>query len=93
MVQTTAIVLYPIGLLLLNAALLFSVRRAICSEEPTALSTAIAFLHREYDVRRGLYWWECAEMLRRFVLVGLLVFLDAGSMMQIVTATLFCKPP
>ena len=55
---TVAIVLYPIGQLVLFAALLLRVRRAIYSESPTHLSRGIAFLYREYDLRRGLYWWE-----------------------------------
>ena len=43
-----AILLYPVGLLALNAVLLLCARRAILSGRPTALSSAIAFLYREY---------------------------------------------
>ena len=39
-----AIFLYPVGLLMLNAALLFAARRAILTNRPTALSRAISFL-------------------------------------------------
>ena len=42
-----AIILYPIGLLLLNATLLFAARQAILVQKPSALSHAIGFLHRE----------------------------------------------
>ena len=48
-----AIVLYPVGLLVVNGALLFAARRAIMSKKPTALSCAIAFLHREYGAHEG----------------------------------------
>lgn len=51
-----AIVIYPIGLLLVNAALLFAARHAISSGRPTDLSRAIAFLYREYEPH--LFWWE-----------------------------------
>jgi hypothetical protein len=44
-----AIFVYPVGLLVLNAALLFLARKAIANEQPTPLSRATAFLHREYE--------------------------------------------
>jgi len=80
-----AIILYPVGLLLLTAALLFASRAAIRTKRPTTLSCAIAFLHREYEPQ--FFWWELVEMLRRLVLVGLMVLVQ-GSMMQIVVGTL-----
>ena len=80
-----AIVLYPCGLLALNAALLFKARHAIRSQKSTALSRSIAFLHREYLPH--LFWWELIEMTRRFVLVGLMVLVQ-DSMMQLVIGTL-----
>jgi hypothetical protein len=45
---TLAIACYPIGIFALNSALLFAARHAILSERPNRLSSAIAFLHREY---------------------------------------------
>jgi hypothetical protein len=80
-----AILIYPIGLLLVNAALLFAARKAIQSRRPTALSRAIAFLHREFKPQ--FFWWELVEMLRRLVLVGLMV-LAQGSMLQLFVGTL-----
>ncbi|KAL3926830.1 MAG: hypothetical protein SGPRY_003115 [Prymnesium sp.] len=80
-----AIVLYPVGLLLLIGALLFKARRPILAEKPTPLSTAISFLYREY--KPHMFWWELVEMLRRFVLVGLMV-LYQDTMMQLILATL-----
>jgi len=80
-----AIVMYPIGLLLIYGSLLFSARHAIMTNRPTALSRAIAFLYREYEP--SFFWWELVEMLRRFVLVGLMV-LAQGSMLQLVIGTL-----
>ena len=43
-----AIVLYPIGLIVLNGSLLFMARRAILKERPSVLSRGISVLHREY---------------------------------------------
>ena len=68
-IAIAAILLYPIGLFALNGALLFYARDAILSEKPTALSRAVAFLHREY--LPAFYFWELMEMARRFLLVGL----------------------
>ena len=51
-VAIVAIIFYPVGLLILNASLLFSARHAIVKGRPTVLSQSIAFLYREYEVRR-----------------------------------------
>ena len=44
------------------------------------LRTATAFLHKEYLPEA--YWWELMEMLRRFILVGVLVVVEPGSITQ-----------
>ena len=72
------------GLLILNAALLYCARDAIRSNKPTALSEAIKFLHGEYEPH--VFWWELVEMLRRFLLVGLMVLFQ-DTMMQLVVGT------
>ena len=81
-----AIILYPIGLLALNGALLFAARGAIVMNRPTPLSRAIAFLYREYLPH--IFWWELVEMLRRFVLVGLMVLAQQLGIMQLILGTL-----
>ncbi|KAL3912703.1 MAG: hypothetical protein SGPRY_008246, partial [Prymnesium sp.] len=82
---SVAIAVYPVGLLVLVAVLLFSARHAIYSNTPTRLSRATAFLHREYQPH--LFWWELVEMLRRIVLVGLMV-LYQDTMMQLIVGSL-----
>jgi len=77
-----AILLYPCGLLAVNALLLFRARHAILSQRPSALSTAIGFLHRQYEPH--FFWWEICEMLRRFVLVGVMVLLQDNIMQLII---------
>ena len=49
-----AIVLYPVGVLGLFAALLLAARKAILLKQPTPLSSATSFLHREYSP--DFYW-------------------------------------
>ena len=81
----TAIIIYPIGLIVLNAALLFCARSAIMERRETMLSRATAFLHKEYESH--LFWWELVEMLRRFVLCGLMVIVYNGTILQLVLGT------
>ena len=83
-----AIILYPIGLFVTNAFLLFSARRAIVSKQPTSLSRALGFLYREYTPI--MFFWELMEMARRFVLVGVFVVgpYSRGSLTQIGLAAL-----
>ena len=52
-----AILLYPVGLLMLFGWLLYCARHDIRSGRKTPLSKAIAFLYREYEVRM-LFWGE-----------------------------------
>lgn len=51
-----AICIYPIGLFIFCALLLFRARTAILTQHPTALSRSIAFLHREFELH--FFWWE-----------------------------------
>jgi hypothetical protein len=68
--------------------LLFVARRAITrKEQPTALSNALRFVYGEYEV--AFFWWEVLEMIRRFLLVGLMSIVYEGSVVQLVIATLF----
>ena len=85
-VAILAILLYPIGLLVLFASLLARARGAIISGPPTPLSLATRFLHSEYTTT--FFFWELFEMLRRFLLVGVLVMCEQGSLEQIAYGTL-----
>ena len=84
----TAVAMYPMGLILLNAWLLYSAREAIRSERPTSLSRALRFLHG--DLKPHLFWWELMEMGRRFILIGLFVVwpFHQGQVMQLALASL-----
>lgn len=60
-VAWAAIGVYAFGMLALNAVLLFLARHAIATKKPTRLSTAISFLHRDYE--RHIFMWELVEMV------------------------------
>ena len=57
------IALYPIGVPLLYLALLLSARKAILTEQPTALSRSLTFLHQDYEL--SMYWWEMVEISKK----------------------------
>ena len=83
-----AVIIYPVGLWLSNLMLLWRARDAIKGGKQTPLSRSIAFLFKEYEPE--FYWWELAEMLRKFLLVGLFVVFEPGSITQIITGTIVC---
>lgn len=55
-----AVVLYPLGLLVVSLLLLLYARDAILNHTPTSLSRAIAFLHQEFEPH--CFYWECCEV-------------------------------
>lgn len=85
-----AILIYPVGVLVLTAVLLILARKDIIARRPTPLSGALGFLHR--DVRPRYYWWELMEMLRRLFLIGFLVVIEPGSLLQLCLGSAACLP-
>ena len=83
-----AIMIYAVGMIVLNGWLLFLAREAILANRPSALSAAISFLHEEYEP--WAFWWELVEMTRRLVLVGLMMNVSRGTVMQLVIGNVFC---
>jgi len=81
-----AILAYPIGIWVFCLLLLFKASPAIIAGKPSRLSKAIAFLYKEYNVT--CFWWELMEMGRKFLLVGLYVTVQPGSIMQIAIGTI-----
>ena len=80
-----AILIYPVGLLVVNATLLFAYRNQIQqrSSKRAPMSAAIAFLYKDYKPQ--MFWWELVEMARRLTMVGFMV-LPKG-MMQLLVGT------
>ena len=58
-----AIALYPVGVPLLYLTLLLCARKAILTEQPTALSRSLTFLHQDYEL--SMYWWEIVEISKK----------------------------
>jgi len=81
-----AVVLYPIGALVVCGTLLMRARHAILRDDPSDLSEALAFLYKEY--KPDFFWWELMEMGRKFLLVGVFVVVSPGTVLQIFLATL-----
>ena len=77
----SGILAYPVGLFTVCTLLLFTCRRAISTQVPSELSKAIDFLHREYEP--VVFWWELVEMVRRFLLIGLFVVIQKGTITQL----------
>ena len=81
-----AVAAYPVGIWVFCLVLLFKASPAIIAGKETPLAKALGFLYREYDVT--CFWWELVEMLRKFLLVGLFVTVQPGSIMQIAVGTI-----
>jgi len=83
-----AIFIYPVGIFFFCLVLLFKASTAILAGKETGLTKAIKFLTKEYDATA--FWWELMEMARKFVLVGVFVTFQPGSILQISVATIVC---
>ena len=82
-----AIVLYPVGIPLLYLLLLRSARGAITMDRPTHLSSALSFLHRDFEAR--MYGWEIAEQFKKLFLVGIMVRVQNDTILQLGVAMIF----
>ena len=83
-----AILLYPIGIPALYLLLLFCARGAILRDRPTRLSSALSFLHRDFEAR--MYGWEIAEQFKKLFLVGIMVRVRPDTIVQLGVAIIFC---
>ena len=67
------LIIWPVGMVVVYAAILLSCRSSLIAREPTPLSRATKFLHREYKVE--WFAWELLELNRRTFLVGWVIFI------------------
>ena len=58
-----AIALYLVGVPLLYLTLLLFAHKAILTEQPTALSRSLTFLHQDYTP--SMFWWEIVEIIKK----------------------------
>jgi hypothetical protein len=72
------VALWPIGMLVVYAAMLLPCGKTLINEEPaTPLVRATAFLHLDYQPR--FFWWEILSLFQRTLVTGwLMLFVDAS---------------
>jgi hypothetical protein len=79
--------LWPLGVLVLYATLLFSARKNIIHHVPNRLVRAIAFLVRDYHPE--YFYWELFELARRTTLSGWVLLVDErNSFTRVIVAVL-----
>ena len=61
-VAAVALAIYPLGISLFTAALLFLARKPLQAGLSTDFTRAIAFLHQEYEP--SFFWWEVGGQFR-----------------------------
>ena len=79
-----AIVLYPIGVIMLCGVLLFLGRHSLISKRNTAYSLSISFLHASF--KPTWFFFDLFDMVKKLVLVGFASQLSPGSLEQIAFA-------
>ena len=77
-----------VGMIAVPASLLFIMRRKLLIQDSTPFSRSVEFLHRDYEPR--MYWWDIVEALRRFVLCGVMVVVEAGTVVQLSSGATLC---
>jgi len=73
--------IYPVGISLFYAGLMWSARCSIMQDRPTRLSKALGFLVRDFVP--DYFWWELVEAWKKLILVGFAVLIEPGSILQI----------
>jgi len=88
--QATAfamLVLWPVGIPLLYAVLLWASRDALRTGTPTSLSRATTFLSADYEA--ATFWWEPLEMCRKLTLTGWVLLIPGNAEQARVIVALF----
>jgi hypothetical protein len=67
-VAISTLIVWPVGVPLLYAVLLWMSRDALTNGRPTPLSRATAFLSDDYKLKA--FWWEPVEMCKKLTLTG-----------------------
>ena len=80
-----ALCVYAVGVPLVFWRRLYKHREVLDAPGPTWM---LGFLYRDYQ--QDLYYFECVELVRKFLLCGMLRFVEPGSATQIVVGIVFC---
>jgi len=80
------ILIYPIGCPLLYATLLYRNKNKLhgTDEAGSKIRERLGFIYDRYEP--DFYWWEVVEMIRKFFLTGLILFMAPGSIAQLASA-------
>ena len=82
-----AIVLYPVGVIVLCALLLYFGRSTLLlAEEGTPYTRSIAFLHAPF--RPTFFYFDLLELCKKLLLVGFASLIEPGSLKQMMVAVL-----
>ena len=82
-----AIVLYPVGVIVLCALLLYVGRSTLLlEEEDTPYTRSIAFLHAPF--RPTFFYFDLLELCKKLLLVGFASLIEPGSLKQMMVAVL-----
>ena len=87
LVGLVVLVIYVVVLPALLLVLLVRARRAIVEGRSTPLSVALQSLHAPY--RPQFFYFELIELMSKGILLGLIVFIQPGSMLQLLVALVF----
>lgn len=68
----------------LYLVLLRAAKKAIIEDQPTALSRALNFLHKDYEPK--CYYWEVVEVMKKIILVGFASIILPGTQCATTTA-------
>jgi len=79
--------LWPVGIPVLYAGLLWESRDAFRTGVPTSLSRATAFLSGDYEA--ATFWWELLEMCRKLTLTGWVLLIRGDAEQARVIMALF----
>lgn len=78
--------LYALVVPALYAVLLKLASKAIIEDDETALSSALAFLYRDFRRDAGTLYWELVEVAKKEILAGFMVLLSPGELFQLAVA-------
>ena len=81
-----AIILYPVGVLVLCTLLLFSTRQRLLLEDHNTFSQALGFMHSSFVPH--YFFFDLMEMAKKLLLVGFASLISPGSLEQIVIGVL-----
>ena len=82
-----AILIYPVGTILLSAWLLYLGRaRLLLEEEATPYTRSIAFLHAPFVP--SYFYFDLLELCKKLLLIGFASLIEPGSIVQIMVAVL-----